>query len=650
MRRIKDYCLNDKTINSNYLLDSLPYPFDILDLRLSRSSTGKCWLFHMSSKGVMHGFLFPGGYRLYGLKSRVKFDGTFFMECRNFQKNSIGVLSALVEKRATVGSFYCNLTLTNGITASTQSKKYVMNYHSWRKGKSYKLFCTQDRTEETFRKYFNIGEVTSVDEHDFIYLNELFVDSFKDYCNNDTPIQCDLLQPDVWCPFVLTSVHRFHPIGIKDKKFRRDNVLKKRKRTIKKGPRKRMKFRGSTVMYVTSRKVPSIQTHTKWMLIPFSFDSDMISFVPISSNQLKILMRDYVENSYFFFKEYQERLNCFLKENKQTLIHVFCVNGKSCENGCVVGITNDITDIKYCTKQTCYEEKKCNVRGFEIGEENDDYDLPADIVSIFRCYRWPFENSLEDDILEVMQQTFTRKGLVRKCTEHCGNFEMIGVRRSCQSNGSLIIDPDYIKKHQYFRTTMNRSFLAYVQSYINKLQDEAVHATYISGDCLMMLYRKLLNLRNGKDLCQQTIITQSNFHNTIHIDKCCNLGKIEQEKVMESDFMNQKENAKEAQYLKRVCNKNDGKLPKTTTCCWSLRKNDQRYVMKQYFVSVDCNFALDISSNKLKDGCNWGATFYSAMFAHCTTVPIWIDEFNNIYMKGPKEMYNFAWGSDGGSS
>ena len=91
-------------------------------------------------------------------------------------------------------------------------------------------------------------------------------------------------------------------------------------------------------------------------------------------------------------------------------------------------------------------------------------------------------------------------------------------------------------------------------------------------------------------------------------------------------------------------------MPKTTTCCWSLRKNVEDFVMKQYFVSADCNFAFDLSSDKLKDGNNWGATFYSSMFAHCTSIPIWIDVWGNIHLEGPdKDMYNFAWGDDGGN-
>ena len=71
--------------------------------------------------------------------------------------------------------------------------------------------------------------------------------------------------------------------------------------------------------------------------------------------------------------------------------------------------------------------------------------------------------------------------------------------------------------------------------------------------------------------------------------------------------------------------------------------------MKQYFVSIDTYFAYDLSSDILVANNNLGATFLSSMFYHCTSVPIWIDKDRNVHLVGPKNMYNFAWGSNGGS-
>ena len=103
-------------------------------------------------------------------------------------------------------------------------------------------------------------------------------------------------------------------------------------------------------------------------------------------------------------------------------------------------------------------------------------------------------------------------------------------------------------------------------------------------------------------------------------------------------------------YLDKVRRLNKGKLPKSTTCCWTLRKDHERLVMKQYFVGVDGKFALDLSSDMLKNGKDVGATFMSSMFNHCTSVPIWIDGDDKIHLLGPVDMYNFAWGSNGGRS
>ena len=44
-----------------------------------------------------------------------------------------------------------------------------------------------------------------------------------------------------------------------------------------------------------------------------------------------------------------------------------------------------------------------------------------------------------------------------------------------------------------------------------------------------------------------------------------------------------------------------------------------------------------------------GATFYSSMFYHVTSVPVWQEGENKITLKGPSDMYNFSWGSDGGN-
>ena len=60
--------------------------------------------------------------------------------------------------------------------------------------------------------------------------------------------------------------------------------------------------------------------------------------------------------------------------------------------------------------------------------------------------------------------------------------------------------------------------------------------------------------------------------------------------------------------------KNNQKLPKSTTCCWTLRKDYLNFTMKQYFVGVNAKFAYDLSSDILRNGNNAGATFLLSVF------------------------------------
>ena len=166
----------------------------------------------------------------------------------------------------------------------------------------------------------------------------------------------------------------------------------------------------------------------------------------------------------------------------------------------------------------------------------------------------------------------------------------------------------------------------------------------------MSLYKKVLNIRNEKELCKQTIITQNNFHNSIHKDTGSVLEGGYQDEVLYSDYLNNSKHLKEKLYLMNIMKLSGGKLPKSTTCCWTLRKDNPNFIMKQYFIGVDGMFAYDLSSDVLKNENNAGATFMSSLFFHLTSVPIWIDVRNNIHLRGPENMYNFAWGSDGGSA
>ena len=92
------------------------------------------------------------------------------------------------------------------------------------------------------------------------------------------------------------------------------------------------------------------------------------------------------------------------------------------------------------------------------------------------------------------------------------------------------------------------------------------------------------------------------------------------------------------------------KIPKSTTCCWRLSKDYDYLIMHQYFVSPQYMFGIDVSSKNLCNNNDVGDTFIPSLFYHCTTIPIWKDKKNGkINFEGPKDKYNFAWGSNGTS-
>ena len=53
------------------MLNMLPYPFSLLDVRRAKSCSGKCWLFHMRYRGDLTVYLFPSGLALHGSKNEM---------------------------------------------------------------------------------------------------------------------------------------------------------------------------------------------------------------------------------------------------------------------------------------------------------------------------------------------------------------------------------------------------------------------------------------------------------------------------------------------------------------------------------------------------------------------------------------------------
>ena len=163
-------------------------------------------------------------------------------------------------------------------------------------------------------------------------------------------------------------------------------------------------------------------------------------------------------------------------------------------------------------------------------------------------------------------------------------------------------------------------------------------------------YEKKLRNRDAKTLYYNSIITQRNFHNSINIDKKSVFGEESKKRILVQMIHdhNNKKQCHANKYVTTLLKHKDGTIPKSNTCCWRLSKNYDDWCMYQYFVSPQYIFGIDLLSNVLSVNNDVGATFMSSLFYHCTKIPIWKNTKNNqLYLEGPKDIYNFAWGSNG---
>ena len=145
------------------------------------------------------------------------------------------------------------------------------------------------------------------------------------------------------------------------------------------------------------------------MIIPYIFNKDNISFVQLKKEQYDSLLKDYTEHGYFFYEEYKKKLENMMIHNGHDVINVFCVNGSRCNNGCIIGLGDNIENMNMKVGVSRFE-RDFNVQEIHFWKEKPtDFELLNCIVSIFRCYKWPYENCLEDNIMEMMKQTYQKK-------------------------------------------------------------------------------------------------------------------------------------------------------------------------------------------------------------------------------------------------
>ena len=374
----------------------------------------------------------------------------------------------------------------------------------------------------------------------------------------------------------------------------------------------------------------------------------MVEFAYLTKEQYFIFKKLFMEYTEGMEEDvYINHLRNLSKENKKGIFKAVLLEEGDDSSGNTICICP--TKIHLPIAANIINKDMDSVYVMNCSTNPSDFELPIHLVSIFRSYPWPFVNNFDNSIIELFRKTYTGKGLNRNCTYHEGNFEMIGERNSKQSTGSLLMLGKDVDKHQYFRENINLTLVPHARGIMNRLMRQAIYAGYTSGELLMNYYKQKLLLRNETDLCYNSILTQNNFHNSVHIDKRSILSNISQSRIQNDLIYDLKKESMvfSNRYITTVLEYNQNKLPKSTTCCWVLSKKYDDIHMYQYFVSPQYLFALDLSSDNAKSNKGIGATFMSSMFFHCTTIPIWKDNNGNIHLKGPGDMYNLAWGSNG---
>ncbi len=695
------------------MMDHLPSPFNNLDIVRSKGSVSCCYLFAAHSDGKFVGYLFPGGYRIRRKLLNSDYSPCiFFMECRNITKHRRGFLAAMLpkcagnEKRKCGLINDCTLVIVQGIVRCPITNEYFLSVHTWkddRKLSDFANHCEKNYVSENLiTEYFNVGVNVPIASFQLVYLNAILGDqnllhpslrpgsllnqnillSSELSDNNPDSIhaECSLTSCDVWYDKCFRGFETLKVDGNCLKRFR---YFKKRRRSCSRSYNKHLPWsfqQEQTTLYIVSQEFRRSQLSLKlhkchsegssskydfYYLVPFKFEyiEETISFAPVHHKDYDELKKKFPMS----IKKLRSTLHLLVKKRRKkiiTVIRIIPTNSEKYKHtgrpsqprlcspgGQIVSFFEKDVEIY----QVFPDAKSTPIDGIfevQLSRNMDDNFLGfRGCCSVFRGYQWPFVTEIHDDVYELFSKTYKRKGLIRSSVPHQGNFEMVGRRTSKQSTGSMVaIDTS---QHEYFRDSMDSSLLPLLRGIINTLQEEALIANYTSGETIMSSMKKENARYDYKDLCPQTIITQSHFANVVHFDQCF-ADPESAKKVTE----NQKNPMELLEHLKNIQNNpqikkdktDDILIPKSTTCCWTLREKCQRSVMMQFFVGVSAGFAFDISSPVTSDLGKIGGTFQSSLFDHCTSVPLWIDEEKQlVHILPPFEgrNYNFAWGSNG---
>ncbi len=682
----------------------LPYPFDEMKVTPSPSTQGRCFAFCLSSSGEFYGYDFPEGYRIrnhyspFGSNPKL-----FFLECRSFKHKSLGLLAAIVplssipsqkDKGSSSRIHHevipdCELVVVRGITPDAKH----IQVHAFKRLHSPLDFAAEPNVLEAVPKYFDLARNICLDSYKVIYLNSIAGDprlihphfhSKSHLVQNILPLPADVevegssSNCDVWFEDHLASGTRpssiLSPVEFRSKKrfqeYPPSYFLKKRNKKAHSTLPWHHQQNPCDLIIVTDHykpkfRLPDLPPKTKIYLIPYKFGchKPLISFAPILDYQFKMLTKK--KSSPFKKREYRKFLKKLLVESGLPLFEVLrIIPGKKvqsqtsksvedCSGGSIISLLPPSASINLefedkTSPNFCEPSGIDGVHIVRLRKNIPDFHLPFGGVSIFRGYVWPYATVIPDSVFQVLGNAYTKKGLLRNAVPHKGNFEMIGCRMSNQSTGSMISFTRNAHLHEYNRSTMNSALLPLVWGYVNGLQQESLKVAYSCGESLMPLYKRENQFYNPMDICEQTIITQNNFCNVVHVDKSCRLHDDYASPVVQSEKLT----SKESHYLDKLKLMGVDHLPKSTTCAWTLRAScPAKTKMFQYFVSSSAGFAYDVSSYNLEKLGTVGASFQSSIFEHCTSIPVWVSEDNSQISLLPlnEKNYNFAWGSNGGS-
>jgi hypothetical protein len=685
---------------------NLPSPFNALHVnRVRGGSVTQCHVFAASPNGDFVGYRFPGGYRLQKHLKKAKETTSecspptelFFLESRNTTTKKRGYLAAMIptdgsenqhEKKRGNLITNCDLVLVQGIARCPVSHEFFLSVHIWKDGKRLDSFANcRDIKFSTIEEYFKVAVNVPLGSVTLIYLNAFvgntdlvhplfwksspllhISDRKKQGKEDPTPdVECSLTSCDVWFDR-LFHFRRTLSIGGRRERF-------KRSKRITKNSSKNLPWsfqRESTFLYVVTRDFRNkwqsqfLDASSKpdhYFLVPYDFThtEESMLFVPIHEKDLTSL-KSMCKKNPMDLKKFRSTLLHFSSKRNQKTVRVLRIIQRNSESiisdsvskrkdsgagGNIVCFKEDNSDVK----EIYNDAEPTQVEGVyrvQLSKNIDDTKIGGlGLCPIFRGYQWPFITSISEDVYDLLSLTYPKKGLIRSSVPHRGNFEMIGRRTSCQSTGSMCALPKNTKNHQYYRASMHSSLLPLVRGITNSLHEEALISNYTSGESLMAVMMKSRGSICYKDLSPQTIITQNHFCNAIHFDNCF------EDCTPEHDQVSGKILAYVDTVKKNPQMQSENKtsvLPKSTTCCWKLRKKCQQSTMFQFFVGISAGFAFDISSSVTESLDSVGATFQSSLFEHCTSVPVWVDNATSIVHMDPpfeKKNYNFAWGPNG---